>query len=165
VGQPLVDFRHERPTPAILEDDGLIAATYGDLTIHANLGPRPRQITGLDVAPQGFLARAPGMLAANLHAVGDLEFPDTGLSFVVEANPGGAEAWVYAHPDQEVAILLPQHRSGVLTLAIAGHEQTVTCQNGVVHFRLPTQRSSMPTESDAENVSCLWHIILSDVEN
>ena len=105
------------------------------------------------------------MLAANLHSVGDLEFGESGISFVVEANPHGAEAWVYAQADEEVAILLPQRTAGQLELTIAGRTQAAICRDGVVRFRLPQRHASAPADSVASNNSYLWHVTLAASDN
>jgi hypothetical protein len=165
VGRPLLDFQHQRPTPATLDDDGLMRAQYGDVTIHANLGPQPRRVTGLEVAPLGFVARAPDTLAANLHSIGDLVFDKSGISFVVQVNPHGAEAWIYAEPDSEVAVLLPKRTPRQLELTMAGRTQAAICQDGVVRFRLPLRHPSTPIGSVVSIDAYLWHVTLVASDN
>ncbi len=89
-GEPLVAFRHDRE-PLIksgkplarLEDDGVIEATYGKVSVQANLGDVPRTVGGRRLAPYGFFVEAPGLTAAWLE----------GEDPFVETKDG---KWVYA---------------------------------------------------------------------
>lgn len=89
-GEPLVAFRHDRE-PLIasgkplarLEDDGVIEATYGKVSVKANLGDVPRTVGGKRLAPYGFFVEAPGLTAAWLE----------GEDPFVETKDG---KWVYA---------------------------------------------------------------------
>ena len=89
-GEPLVAFRHDRE-PLIksgkplarLEDDGVIEATYGKVSVQANLGDVPRTVGGKRLAPYGFFVEAPGLTAAWLE----------GEDPFVETKDG---KWVYA---------------------------------------------------------------------
>lgn len=89
-GEPLVAFRQDRE-PLIksgkplarLEDDGVIEATYGKVSVQANLGDVPRTVGGKRLAPYGFFVEAPGLTAAWLE----------GEDPFVETKDG---KWVYA---------------------------------------------------------------------
>ena len=89
-GEPLVAFRHDRE-PLIksgkplarLEDDGVIEATYGKVSVRANLGDVPRVVGGKRLSPYGFFVEGPGLTAAWLE----------GEDPFVETKDG---KWVYA---------------------------------------------------------------------
>ncbi|NQT54305.1 hypothetical protein HQ576_19765, partial [bacterium] len=110
VGKPVVAFEHDRGPKPTVDDDGVIRAQYGDVRIVANLGPHPRQEGELHLAPYGFVATAPGLVAANLAKVGGVDFGDEGVSFVVETRGGKTDAWVYAAPEQQAVVLRPTDR-------------------------------------------------------
>jgi hypothetical protein len=57
-GVPLDRFRDLAP--------GVTESTFGDLVVVANFGTSPYESGGYEIAPKGFLARAPGVLAAVL---------------------------------------------------------------------------------------------------
>lgn len=73
-GQPLKSFRHDRTAlfesgrdPTRMEDDGMIVAQYGEVSLEVNLGDSPRRTkTGLLLASYGYSIKAPGLWAAAL---------------------------------------------------------------------------------------------------
>lgn len=97
-GEPLVAFRHDRE-PLIasgkplarLEDDGVIEATYGKVSVKANLGDVPRTVGGRRLAPYGFFVEGPGLTAAWLE--GEDPFVETkdGKWVYAKVFPKGAE--------------------------------------------------------------------------
>lgn len=102
-GEPLVAFRHDRgpliksgKPLARLEDDGVIEATYGKVSVQANLGDVPRVVGGKRLAPYGFFVEGPGLTAAWLE----------GEDPFVETKDG---KWVYAKilPNDEMPMNLP----------------------------------------------------------
>ncbi|MFW6162720.1 MAG: DUF6259 domain-containing protein, partial [Planctomycetota bacterium] len=140
IGEPVRAFEHDRgPTPSV-EDDGVIRAAYGPVSVVANLGPSPR-VEGCRALPaHGFVAIAPGVIAANLGEVGGLTFGDDGLSFVAESKPDGADVWVYAPAEQEVAMLLPSQLSGRVTMTFDDQEPVrASAEEGVLRFPLPAR--------------------------
>jgi hypothetical protein len=98
VGEPVVAFAHDRgpnPTPA---HDGVMRATYGPVTVAANLGPEARD----GLPPYGFRAAAEGMTAGDaVDAEGRV------ASFVAEQKGEGADLWVYSPAEREVRVQLP----------------------------------------------------------
>jgi hypothetical protein len=150
VGRPLDQFQHDRGAKPTV-DDGLIRASYGDLHIVANLGPHPREESGRTLAPFGFLATAPGLVAANLHRLDGEAFGESGVSFVSQEASGQTDLWVYAPAEQQVRILLPSAISGEATVKFDdGSSQAVTVREGICGFRLPAApgrpRISPPAE-------------------
>lgn len=102
-GEPLVAFRHDRgpliksgKPLARLEDDGVIEATYGKVSVQANLGDVPRTVGGKRLAPYGFFVEGPGLTAAWLE----------GEDPFVETKDG---KWVFAKilPNDEMPMNLP----------------------------------------------------------
>jgi len=161
VGKPMKLFVHERGAQPPRDDDGIIRATYGPVEIIANLGSSPKAVAsrnGTAALPGfGFRATAPGVVAANLQIAGGVDGRTSttgggeGELFVAEGNAHRADVWVYAVPASDVAVELPAHMTGKLTLALDGEPVApvrATCN--IIRFRLP-QRSN----SDATRF--LWH--------
>jgi hypothetical protein len=147
VGQPVGGFRHDRGPPPGAEGDGAIRAQYGPVRLVANLDPQPRREADLELAPFGFAATAPGLVAANLRSLGGLDFGEEGISFVAEGNGSTGEVWVYAPANQEVAVLLPAKTSGGVKLSLDGAGVVSTSVRGGAHlFRLPSRPHEQPVE-------------------
>ncbi|MGN0852031.1 MAG: hypothetical protein ACI4Q3_01495 [Kiritimatiellia bacterium] len=71
--QPLVRFRHDRAPlfatpgdPAREEDDGVVAAQWGDVSVLVNLGDVPRTCGGRNLAPYGWWIEGPGLRSGHL---------------------------------------------------------------------------------------------------
>jgi len=167
VGEPMKAFTHERwiatsgrdsaasqqpsrPEVAIhpktaRDDDGVIRATYGPVEIIANLGPQPRIVAGHALPAFGFRATAPGLVAASLQ--------DDGTSFVTEGDARRADVWVYATPDNNVAVELPTRVSREVTLALDGSSATPA----------PASRRviRLPQRSNADGSKFLWHVTVA----
>lgn len=136
IGRPVLAFRHERGPSPTRADDGLIAAQYGRVRVWANLGPGPRPATGRMLAPHGFLAQGPGVVAGvTTSAEGD-------TAFVSEGAQGRADLWVYGPGEQQVRAELPSRVSGPVRLAWdGGAHATVAAKAGTLAFRLPAASS------------------------
>jgi len=162
VGAALDEFQHDRPANASGADDGTVQARYGDLRIAVNLGPVVRRIGDVELAPFGFHAAAPGMVAGHLGP------PDTAgeaaASFVTETVAGKTEVWVYASPEQEVAILLPQARQGRVPIVFEPEDDvTGEADDSVLRFRLPKWGKDGRVEPRPLNPTrYLWHGSLGD---
>jgi hypothetical protein len=127
LGTPLRDFRHDRAPlfaaggdPRRESDDGVIRATYGDVTFLCNLGDVPRTIDPtayslqptadpFTLPPYGFRAGAPGMTAGLA--------PD-GTGYVTETRKGKTDVWIYAPSQASVTIPVPL--SGRITVTLDG---------------------------------------------
>ncbi|MGQ9731941.1 MAG: hypothetical protein ACUVX8_11810 [Candidatus Zipacnadales bacterium] len=107
VGEPVIAFAHERGTDPTPEHDGVLRATYGPVSIVANLGPEGRD----GLPPYGFRASAPGMVAGNL--AGSAE---ESASFVVETGEDKIDLWLYAPPESNVRVELPEEVTGEVTV-------------------------------------------------
>jgi len=151
VGKPIYAFEHDRSSSADLQDDGIMRATYGSVDIVANLGPEARIENSNELAPHGFYATAPGMIAANLKRSGEMDFGNDGISFVVENDGQYTNLWVYAAPGIEVCVELSYLKTGSISL-IFDDKSTIksTLKDGVLRFRLPGKAS--------EN-KYLWHVV------
>ena len=138
VGEPVAAFEHGRgPTPTV-DDDGVLRATYGPVKVVASLGPRPRTEAGHALPPYGFVATAPGVVAASLAKLGGVDFGDEGVSFVTEGRGAKLDVWVYAAPEQDTAVLLPQALSAPVTMAFDGAGQALAkAKDGILRFRTP----------------------------
>ena len=145
-GQPVGAFKHDRGWKPSLDDDGTIRAAYGPVSVVANLGPKPRLAGDRELPPFGFLATAPGLVAANLKSLGDLDFGDEGVSFVAQArtlpevdNLREVDVWVYAPPEQKVAVQLPERMAGPVRLRLDGVAVPAGIDERVLSFRLPAR--------------------------
>jgi hypothetical protein len=156
IGEPVERFHHDRGPRPTAEDDGVLRAQYGAVEIIANLGPRSRQEAGQTLAPHGFVAKAPGLIAGNFQTLGGIDFGDEGISFVSEAKDGKLDVWVFAPAEQEVAVLLPSQAAGTFELVFDdGTEVQTTVKGGAHVFRLPSPKQ--PPSQPA--VKYLWHAV------
>jgi hypothetical protein len=147
VGEPVAAFEHRRDPNAAPDDDGVIRAAYGPVRLAANLGPIARRELEHDLAPFGFFAAAPGMVAGNLKALGGMGFGEEGLSFVTEGDAKRADIWVFAGGDREVAVELPMAMSGEITVTLDGQPASgVKISGTTMRFRLPVSAANR-----------LWH--------
>lgn len=145
VGQPLSDFSHERDAASAEDDDGLLRARYDTLQVIANLSPRPRAVPDARLAPWGFAATAPGLVAANLQTLGGTDFGEDGVSFVTQGDATRTAVWVYARPGAEVAVLAPAALPDAATLAGDGHTPLPARGSGRVwHFTVPRRPGATP---------------------
>ena len=108
VGEPVEAFEHDRGPNPTLEDDGVIRATYGQIEVVANLGPKARREGDRELPPFGFYVTGPELIAANLKSLGGQDSGEEGISFVAEGKGEAAQAWVYAPQDTDVRIELPE---------------------------------------------------------
>ena len=110
VGEPVCAFSHAWGTDAVDPDNGVIQASYGPVSLVANLGPQPLATNGFHLAPHGFVATAPGMVAASIAAPGSSA--SNRVSYVAEHDGGRVAFWLYAAGEQDVTITLPPGLSG-----------------------------------------------------
>lgn len=145
IGQPLTAFRHERGPVPTTADGGVLRATYGPIHIIANLGPQARTEDSYALPAYGFVARAPGLMAANMQYGRNPQDNNVeGISFVSEAGMGQTDLWIYAAPEQEVTVPLPpalQKKSGPRAIPLQFDAIAVqgTAKNAVLSFRLPAR--------------------------
>lgn len=141
IGEPVIAFAHERGAPPNATDAGSISATYGPVSLVANLGPVARTVEGHRLPPFGFRASAPGVLAANLAAVGQTQVPGDGSSFVVEAVDNGWELWVYDTPEQTAPVELPAASDGAVQVTFDDSPpQIAAVRDGAVRVTLPARQ-------------------------
>jgi hypothetical protein len=151
VGEPVNAFEHHRSSATDMKDDGVIRAIYGDVKIIANLGAKRRTEQTRELAPYGFYATAPGMVAANLKGLGGLDFGDDGISFVAEENDKEINIWAYEYPGREVCVELPDSgRNDISLVTDDGSAIQATTEDGLLRFRLP---------GEVTETRYLWHLI------
>jgi hypothetical protein len=161
MARPLDDFSHRWQADSPTCENGVMRARYGDLRVVANLGSQPRQEETRQLAGYGFLASAPGLIAANLGALGGHDFGKEGVSFVTEGNAHRAHIWIYARAEEEVAVLLPAPTSRPIKLVFDGGREVQSTIEGDAHrFRLPGRSSS--SEPLASRVRYLWHAVATE---
>jgi len=166
VGEPLRSFEHDRGPSPTEEDDGVLRATYGPVRVVANLGPKPRLERGHLLAPYGFYATAPGVVAAHLKSLGGSDFGDEGVAFVTEGQAQRAEVWVYAAPGQEVGVEMPSGMSGPVQVVLeAQSPMEKALLDGILRFRLPAYHGEEPAEPAAPvragGLRYLWHGVVT----
>lgn len=159
VGQPLSDFSHERDAgPA--DDDGILRARYDTLQVIANLSPRPRTVQNVRLAPWGFVATAPGLVAANLQTLGGTDLGEEGISFVTQEDAAKTQVWVYARPGENVAVATPASLPDSAALYFAGNTPIkASREDRIWQFTVPalpdTKRLSPPPVKPG-GVQYLW---------
>jgi hypothetical protein len=160
VGQPVISFTQDRGTNLSVEPDGMLQATYGQLNIVANLGSNPHLRAGVELAPFGFYATAPGMIAAHLNSLSNSAPGQDKVSFVVEDKPGNTEFWVYSTGERPVSIQLPRNLDGTASVQLPLAAATnVPVQNGVVTVNLgykPEQARILPPPELAGKAPIDW---------
>jgi len=150
VGQPLTDFSHDRGAAAMAHD-GVMRSEFGDLQITANLGPESRMVNDRILAPYGFLAQAPGLIAANLANVGRHSFGRSGISFVAQKTEAGADVWVYAAQNAKVAVELPEGVPEKVSVQFDGlAEAPAEVREGCLEMTLPDAAGEAPATPPAE---------------
>jgi hypothetical protein len=147
VGEPLLDFSHDRGPGPAADDDGLLRARYASLGVVANLSPRPREVGEAKLAPWGFYSQGPGWVAGDLQ--NDLVEDDA--SFVAEGDAAKADVWIYGRPGQSGSVLLPAEIPGALQWRFDGLAERLASGRGrTVCFTLPqlpgTRRAAPPAE-------------------
>jgi len=153
LGEPLVAFEHEREDEkASWDDDGVIRAIYGSVRIVANLNSKALRESGRVISPYGFYATAHNVIAANLQSVGDFDFGDEGISFVVERNGGQTHIWVYALAGQRVAVEWQGKAGKVRMIWDDGSETMGEVLNGSLVFQVPSK--------PAGNIKRVWHCVV-----
>lgn len=150
IGEPVKGFDHDRGDTST---EGVIRAQYGPVNLTANLEPKARAEKGQTLAPYGFYATAPGMVAANVQRVGGADFGEEGLSFVTEGNARQGDVWVYAPAEQAVTVEAPTGMKGSVNLTLDGQTPVkCTVTNGTLSLRLPSKRVAPRTTPPAELV-------------
>ena len=140
-GEKVVSYQHEQSKTPGDKDEGVVRAVYGPVNLFANLDSSAVETEGVTVAPHGFLATAPGVVAGRLQSLGGADFGPEGISFVAESRQGKPEVWVYAPPETEAAVLLPKDLSlaGAVNLAFDGKSVAGKVADGVLRFTLPAR--------------------------
>lgn len=160
VGEPLRSFKHDRGHASTPDDDGALRATYGQVKMITNVGPRRRAEAGRDLAPYGFYITGPGLVAADLNSLAGVEFGDRGLAFVAEATGRKADIWVYAPPEQLACVELPADVSGDVAVAFDNAPAArKTVADGILRVRLPARpghKRLQPPASLAGTAPCDW---------
>ena len=131
-------------------DHGVITAGYGDVSVTANLGPNQLTTNGVTLASYGYLATAPGLVAAH-------RIPPGGANaapYVAETNAGGGlDFWIYSKGSTNATIVLPSGFNGTATVQVDGFPAV---QTQVVDNVLTVALGSGATTN-----AYLWHGTLS----
>jgi len=96
-------------------DHGVIEAGYGDVSVTANLGPQQLVTNDWTLAPYGYAATAPGLVAAHLIPPGG----SSAVAHVAETNShGGLDFWIYSVGNTNVSLVLPPGYNGAATVTL-----------------------------------------------
>jgi hypothetical protein len=133
LGEAIGSFAHERLASSGPVPRGILRATYGPVSVRANLGPEPLAETGRVLAGHGFDARAPGLVAGRFAKVGTHDFGPEGVAFVCEGTARQADFWIYSPGDRSVAIEVPEPADGSVRVQLDGESPgEARMQAGVV---------------------------------
>ncbi|MGB6222521.1 leucine-rich repeat protein [Haloferula sp.] len=147
IGEGVQGFDHEWGAGVSTPDAGRIAATYGEVQLVANLGPENRMVGLRTLAPHGFVAEAPGLVAARMIEPGGTD----PIRFVAESDGNwSGEFWIHTTGGQTVTIELPVDIDGSVLVQVDGAAGVPTVVAGrVVSIALPP--ATVPGEEE------LWH--------
>ena len=120
VGEPIYSFSHAWGTNSVDPDNGVMQATYGPVNILANLGPQSLVTNDYTLAPYGFLASAPDLIAASILPPGGSNANP--VAYVMETGTGRIEFWIHTAGEQEVTIPLPAGFAGPATAQLDSGE-------------------------------------------
>ncbi|MBU0679281.1 MAG: hypothetical protein KJ626_14360 [Verrucomicrobia bacterium] len=144
IGEPVYSFEHHWGTNAVDTDNGFIAAKYGTVEVTANLGPNPMSTNGWTLAPYGYIAESPDMLAACIIPPGKSD----SLAYVVQTNSAGVEFWIYSVGDTNATMVLPAGFDGPVAVQLEGQPAAWTnVQSNVLTVSLGSSGTN----------SHLWH--------
>ena len=115
IGQGLGAFTHNWGASS---GNGSIDATYGSVAVGANLDNTNRAVGGRTLAPHGFVATAPGLVAARMIEPGGSQ----PVNFVAETNvSGGGDFWIYSQGGRTATIELPAGFNGQVSAQLDGY--------------------------------------------
>ncbi|WP_347243580.1 DUF6259 domain-containing protein [Thermogutta sp.] len=154
MGEPVTSFTHERDdSPSADRDGGIIRAQYGEVHIVTNLNTHPLREGSLVLAPFGFLAIAPDMIAGSLQQLGERDLGEDAVCFVLASDPARKDLWLFHRPGGIAAI--PAAESDVNTIQLQWDDGAVTQaehRDGAFQFRVPGEAGP--------NVRKVWHATL-----
>lgn len=131
IGQGVSAFTHTR---GIGSGDGSIDATYGSVQIQSNLEASNRAVGGRTLAPHGFVATAPGLVAARMIEPGG-SLP---VNYVAETNASGADFYIYSTGSRTVSIELPPGLDGSVIVTLDGAAPYISAvSSGILTVTLP----------------------------
>jgi len=156
IGEPLVAFEHQRDDLTAGDNDGgVMRAEYGSVKIVANLNAQPFIEGDTILAPYGFWAVAPNVVAAHVTALGKTQLDKEGLSFVIESAGNSLQIWVYGLAGQEAGVAWRgENKSPKKLVWEGGNESSAEIREGVLRFRLP--------EAPAGKTKRVWHAVVKD---
>lgn len=140
-GQGINSFNHSWGTNAVNPDNGVMAASYGPVTIIGNLGQQTLSTNGWTLPAYGYLATATGLVAGHLVPPGDTN----AVAYVAETNGSSSvRFWIYSAGGQNAKIVLPSGYSGTATVQVDTNASTQTQPTGsVLMVSLPASTNTM----------------------
>lgn len=135
VGEGIASFTHRWGTNTAAFDNGFIAATYGPVSVLANLGPDPVTTNTWSLPGYGYAATAPGLTAGYLVPAGATT-PD---AFVCESNTATSVSfWIHSTGGRTARLTLPPGFTGEASVQLGTNSAfTTTPTNHVLAITLP----------------------------
>jgi beta-glucanase (GH16 family)/lysophospholipase L1-like esterase len=131
IGEGISAFTHTRSGG---NGDGSLGATYGSVTVDANLENANLVKGSRTLAPHGFIATAPGLVAARMIEPGG-SLP---VNYVAETNSTGADFYIYSTGSRTVSIELPPGLNGSVIVSLDGAAPYVsTVSSNILTVTLP----------------------------
>lgn len=139
IGEGVSAFSHERSSG---HGDGSIGAAYGPVTIDANLEEANLVSGSRTLAPHGFVATAPGLVAARMIEPGGT-LP---VNYVAETNATGLDLYIYSAGSRTVSVELPPGFNGPVIAHIEGGSSLpAMVTNNILSVTLPAGASPSET--------------------
>ncbi len=116
--------------------------TYGPVTIEANLEDANLVRGSRTLAPHGFIATAPGLVAGRVIEPGG-SLP---VNYVAETNGAGADIYIYSTGSRTVSIELPPGLDGSVIVSLDGAVPSFsTVSSNILTVTLPA--GAQPSEA------------------
>jgi beta-glucanase (GH16 family)/lysophospholipase L1-like esterase len=139
IGEGISAFTHTRSSG---NGDGSLGATYGPVTIEANLENANLVRGSRTLAPHGFVATAPGLVAGRVIEPGG-SLP---VNYVAETNGAGADIYIYSTGSRTVSIELPPGLDGSVIVSLDGAVPSFsTVSSNILTVTLPA--GAQPSEA------------------
>ena len=141
IGQPVNSFSHQWGTNTVNPDNGVMTASYGPVDVVGNLGPQQMVTNGWTLPGYGYLATAPGLVAAHLIPPGG----SNAAPYVAETNTsGGVNFWIYAPGGTNTTIILPAGFNGAATVQVdTNNPVAALIQNNILTITLPASTNTL----------------------
>ena len=133
-GEKTHAFEHVRDRKT---NDGFIRATYGPVSVSANLDPEPRVLDNQHLAAYGFYAKSPNLRAGIVNKLGAKQF-SAPVHFIAEQKNGKQYASFYAKPGEEVGAELVTEEAVAMFRLPDGRVIPMKRDGKYIYFTMPS---------------------------